>query len=342
MHWIIDPYPECAFRGVRDAQKLLSAGFTTVHEAGGRYDVAMKAAIDGTDLDGPRIIPAWMGISRTGGHGDCHTLPQHWVRDQPGAALIADGVDELRHTVRKIHREGALWVKVWASGAVIGSGPDDPRHRHYSDAELSVIIEEAHAVDMTVSAHCTSADAVRQCLRAGFDAIEHGYRLDDDLCQEMKERGVRLVSTLSTLEHSSRYTGVGSTPDKRARASEYLQWARESIAMAHASGVELVMGSDTFSEPLTPYDRGAMELVFMHQGAGIPIETCLKAATLHPARLIGMDDRLGTVETGKLADLVVLAEGSPLDSVEHLVGPEKMWKILKEGSVVGGSSTTGR
>lgn len=336
VYWSLDSPVRAALRASADARRVLSAGFTTIRDAGSRVGVALQEAIDEGEVVGPHVYPAHLGISRTGGHGDVHSLPLEWVRDRPFMAFVVDGEDECRRAVRQIARSGAKWVKIWATGGVL-SERDDPRHSHLTPAELKTIVSEAHAVDLTVGAHCEGLEATKDCIEAGVDSIEHGFYLDEEACQAMAANDIPLVTTLAFLHRTAENRG-GEVPQYAIdKANEILVDAVESVRMAYQAGVALALGTDTFAEPLTPFGANAEELQYLIR-AGVPAEDALRAATSVAARVVNAEDRLGVIEPGREADLIVLASGSPLDDVSNAVGADRLSYVIKDGAVVAGSA----
>ena len=335
VYWSLDSPVRAALRASADARRVLAAGFTTIRDAGSRVGVALQEAIDEDEVVGPHVYPAHLGISRTGGHGDVHSLPLEWVRDKPFMALVADGPDECRRAVRTIARSGAKWVKIWATGGVL-SERDDPRHSHLTPEELAVIVSEAHAVGLTVGAHCEGLDATKDCIEAGVDTIEHGFYLDEEACEAMVRKDIPLVTTLAFLHRTAENRG-GEVPQYAIdKANEILADAVISVRMAYEAGVAIAMGTDTFAEPLTPFGLNAEELVYLTQ-AGVSNDDALRAGTSVAARIVNAADRIGLVDAGREADLIVLADGSPVDDVANAVGAERISHVIKGGVVVAGA-----
>lgn len=335
IRWSLDSPVRAALRASADAKRVLAAGFTTIRDAGSRVGVALQEAVDEGEVMGPHIYPAHLGISRTGGHGDVHSLPLEWVRDQPFMALVVDGPEECRRAVRTIARSGAKWVKIWASGGVL-SERDDPRHSHLTPEELRIIVAEAHAVGLTVGAHCEGLGATKDCIDAGVDSIEHGFYLDEEACQAMVAKDIPLVTTLAFLHRTAENRG-GEVPGYAIdKANEILADAVDSVRMAYEAGVALAMGTDTFAEPLTPFGLNAEELQYLTR-AGVPNDDALRAATSVAARVVNASGRIGSLEAGHAADLIVLGSGSPADDVGHAVGADKVSYVIKDGAVVAGT-----
>lgn len=334
VNWCLDDPIRATVRAAGDARRLLEAGFTAVRDAGSRAGPALRDGIAAGEIPGPRVCAAWLGISRTGGHGDVHSLPLEVVRDNPFMALIADGPDECRSAVRRIARAGADWVKVWATGGVL-SERDNPRHTHMLPHELEVIVAEAHEVGLRVGAHCEGLAATKACVAAGVDTIEHGFYLDEEVCAAMAERGVALVSTVSFICRTAEWRGDEVPRYAREEARTVVDDCLRSLKLAYDHGVTIAMGTDTFSEPLTPFGRNAEELVAL-MDAGVSAESALCAATSTAARILQMEDEIGTLEPGKHADLLLLGDTCPLDDLKLLTDPEQINLVMQRGVPVGG------
>lgn len=336
VNWVVDPLGVRPFRAISDLRKILDAGFTTVREAGGQMGPSIKKAIDEGSLVGPRIYPAHLGLSSTGGHGDCHSLPLEWVEDRPYMATIADGSDEVRRAVRLVSRSGGQWVKVWASGAIALSDNDAPDQLHYSVEELRVLCDEAHALGMPVGAHAEFPSAINACIDAGVDVIEHGFILDEETCDNLVRNDVPVVTTMALLRRYLRWNGPEITPEQVAMARELLPQIQASARLAHSKGVTLAMGSDSFAEPLTPFGANAEELLALAE-AGIPNEDCLRAATVNGAKVLRMEDEIGSIKPGYFADLVMLGKTSPLDDLTQITDTHNISMVLKGGTPVAGT-----
>jgi imidazolonepropionase-like amidohydrolase len=336
LHWCIESPIRSALRAAADAKHMLEAGFTSVRDAGSRIGPALRDVIAEKEITGPRVVAAYLGISRTGGHGDVHSLPIEWVREQPFMALIADGVDECRRAVRQIVRSGSEWIKIWATGGCV-SERDNPQHTHMSHEELKTIVEEAHSVEMKVGAHCEGLPAAKDCVASGVDFIEHGFYLDESVCKSMAEKNIPLVSTLSFLQRTANWTGPGVAEYAPPKARKIFDDAVESLALAHSLGVPIAMGTDTFAEPLTPFGRNAEELICLNE-AGLSSESCLVAATRIASEVLGLSKEIGTIEIGKQADIIVLGHTCPLDNLRSVIGREAINLVLKAGEIISGIS----
>ena len=210
----------------------------------------------------------------------------------------------MRRKVRELHMMGADVVKVATSGGVL-SPRDDPRHAHFRPAELEVLVEEATAAGMFVMAHAQGAEGIRNAVRAGIRSIEHGIFLDDEGIDLMLQRGTWLVPTLvratgrDRCRRCWRHLPARRRSTRRDRSSISIV---EAVRKAIQAGVKVAMGTDS---RVTPHGRNLRELELM-AGLGMAPGAVLEATTRSAARLLGVDDRLGTIEPGKVADLVVV------------------------------------
>lgn len=318
-----------ALRGLKVAQAMLEAGWTTVRitgDADAHYaHLDVRAAIAEGMFRGPRITGAGHYLSITGGGGDINFLaPEHEVAAD---GLVVDGVDGLRRAVRREVKYGSDWIKVLASGAMMSAG-DDPRRAHYSPEELRVIVDEADRLGVPVAAHAHSAAGIRQAVQAGVRSIEHGTFLDEDGIELMAERGTYLVPTLYITD-----PGRLSAPvtEKERGLLELLTEFRptrfERIARAHEAGVRIGVGSDYVGS--FPVEHGAREFAMLVE-AGMDPMAAIQAGTRVNAALLGWSERVGTIEPGKLADIIAVP-GNPLEDIAEL---ERVTFVMLGGEVI--------
>ncbi|MCA1839056.1 MAG: amidohydrolase family protein [Actinomycetota bacterium] len=308
----------------------LRVGITTVRDAGGA-DLGIKTAVAHGLIPGPRMQISINMISQTGGHGDGWMVcgvPVPLFVPHPGLPSgIVDGPDAMRHKVRELIRAGADVIKVATSGGVL-SPRDDPRHGHFRDDELQVLVAEAQAAGRWVMAHAQATDGIKAAINAGIRSVEHGVFLDDEAIDMMLKNGTFLVPTLLAP------TGVLAAADAGAqipaesirKAREVVDIHRESIRRAIDAGVKVAMGTDS---GVTPHGNNLGELPLMVD-AGMTPAQALVATTKTAAELMGLQDELGTIEVGKRADLVVV-DGDPL---ELKTLPDNITAVYKDGSQV--------
>jgi imidazolonepropionase-like amidohydrolase len=265
-------------------------------------------------------------LSQTGGHGD------DWY--QSGAVVsflpsypgmpngIVDGPDAMRRAVRELVRNGANVIKVATSGGVL-SPRDDPRHAHFRPAELEALVEEATAAGVWVMAHAQGADGIKNAVRAGIRSIEHGIFLDDEGIEMMLARGTWFVPTLVATQGviDAPEAGVQLPPAIIDKARSVVERHRAAFRSAVQAGVRIAMGTDS---GVTPHGRNLRELALMVEGGMAPA-AALEATTRSAAQLLGVDGDLGTIEAGKVADLV-LVSGDPLAVDDLDTRIEAVWK----------------
>jgi imidazolonepropionase-like amidohydrolase len=319
------PFSYQFYEAAANLRATLWAGITTVRDAGGA-DLGVKRAIDDGLIPGPRLLIAISMLSQTGGHGD-DWLPSGidvpLFVDHPGRPSgLVDGPDAVRRKVRELVRAGADVIKVATSGGVL-SPRDDPRQAHLRPAELAVLVEEATAAGIAVMAHAQASEGIKNAVRAGIRSIEHGIYLDDEAIGLMLERGTWLVPTLVAPQGviDAAAAGVAIPANVLDKARMVVEVHRSAFRRAVEAGVRIAVGTDS---GVTPHGRNLRELSLMADGGMAP-GAVLEAATRSAAQLLGLDAELGTVEPGKIADLVLVA-GDPFDLATLPDRVEGVWK----------------
>ncbi|CAA9460605.1 MAG: Amidohydrolase [uncultured Rubrobacteraceae bacterium] len=313
----------------RILEDTLQQGFTTVRDAGGT-DWSFKAAIERGIVDGPRLLVSDRPLSQTGGHGDWRRAtetesPEIFCPTAGMRSVVCDGVDEVRRAAREQLRLGADQIKVMASGGAM-SPADELSATQYALEELRAAVEEAEAARTYVMAHAYNDESVRNCLESGVRSIEHGNLIDEETARLIAQAGAYLVPTLVTYEALSEEGKSYNVPEDVIRKIEE---ARElgirALRYAYEAGVRIASGSDLLG-PLQ--DRKARELEIKTEVLS-PMESLL-SATKTNASLFGMEEEIGTVEEGKLADLLVV-EGNPLENIAVLQKKTNLKLIMKGG-----------
>ena len=328
------PFSYPYFEAVRNLRTTLDLGITTVRDAGGA-DLGVKEAVATGLVPGPRVQIAVSMLSQTGGHADgwypsgC-TVPL--VQPHPGRpATIVDGPDEVRRAVRQLVRAGADVIKAATSGGVL-SARDDPRHGHFRDDEVEVMVTEATAAGIPVMAHAQGADGIKTAARHGVRSVEHGIFLDDEAIELMLDWGTWLVPTLvaprAVLEQADRGTPYPDAVLTKARM--VLDIHTESVRRAIDAGVAIAMGTDA---GVGPHGDNLRELTLLVE-CGMTPEGALHAATGSAAELLDVAEDRGTIEAGKRADLLVV-DGDALE-VDTLA--ERVRGVYQDGRLVAGSS----
>ncbi len=321
------------YDAARNLSATLRAGITTVRDAAGA-DAGMKLALADGIIEGPRLLTAVSMISQTGGHGDRTTASGTWlplIPEHGGVPrAIADGPDEMRRMVRLLIREGADVIKVATSGGVM-SPRSNPQHGHLRSAELDVLVEEAAAAEIPTMAHAQSTAGIKSAVRAGIDSIDHGVFLDEEAIELMLEHGTYLVPTL--------VSGQGVLDAGDTISPENLRKVRAGIAAhtgsmraAVAAGVKIAMGTDA---GVIPHGTNLRELALMQEIGMTPTEVLL-STTKNAAQLLRVDDLVGTIETGKQADLLVV-DGDPLDLASL---PDRIATVMQAGVPLEAATTS--
>ena len=317
---------EQALYAAQYARRTLEAGFTTVRDLGSQdfVSLGLRNAINAGVAEGPRMLIANHGIGSTGGHADQAPFPPDRIKPAGTLEGVCNGPDQCREAVRYQIKFGADVIKCMPSGGVLSlSDPVDVPE--LTQEEMNAIVSEAHAWHRKVAAHSHGDEAARIAIKAGVDSIEHGSFLKDDTLRQMKEKGVYLVPTL--------FAGawVGEKADRfpsaiaaKARAAA----AQMQSMFQHAAkiGVKVAFGTDSAVEP---HGLDAQEFALMVKNGFTPAQALL-SATVGGADLLGLSDQIGTIEKGKLADLVAVP-GDPLQDIRQT---EKVNFVMQSGKVV--------
>ena len=316
----------------RILEDTLQQGFTTVRDAGGT-DWSFKAAVERGLVEGPRLLVSDRPLSQTGGHGDWRRMsetqaPEIFCPTAGMRSVVCDGADEVRRGAREQLRMGADQIKVMASGGAM-SPADELTATQYQIEELQAAVEEATAARTYVMAHAYNDGSVRNCLKSGVRSIEHGNLIDEETARLIAKAGAYLVPTLVTYEAlSEEGKDYGVSENVIRKIDEAREVGIRALRYAYEAGVKIASGSDLLG-PLQ--DRKARELEIKTEVMS-PMES-LVSATRSNAELFGMEDEIGTIEEGKLADLLVV-EGDPLENIAILQKPDNIRLIMKGGRMV--------
>jgi imidazolonepropionase-like amidohydrolase len=331
VHWedaLVKTTPSsAALYGARNALDTLRAGFTTCRDMGPEWpyvDVDLRRAIDEGVVPGPRLQVAGNYVSATGGAGDARQFSIYV--DVPLVQNLADGVDAVRRAVRTNFKNGADFIKILATGAVLSKGIE-PGAQQYSDEELRVAVEEATRWGRPVAAHAHGAQGIKTAIRAGVRTIDHGSMLDDEGIELLKARPQTFyVPTLYVGEavvNEGEELGIPASEIERSRKmSEY---RNQTFRRALAAGIPIAFGTDA---GVFPHGLNARELTLRVREGEAPMQAIVSATKLS-ARVMGWEDRIGTVESGKYADLIAVEE-DPLSDISVL---ERVSWVMKGGGV---------
>ena len=308
---LVTPHPLAALRAAADCRKLLHAGFTTVRDCGGCLGPNLRDAIAAREIPGPRILTAYRGLSQTG-----RVEKVTWAADITPLRQEVDGVDECRRVVREHIGLGADLIKVSITGRVYAP-QSDPGQTAYTLEEIRAVVDEAHRMGRRVAAHAQATQGIKNGILAGVDSIEHGIYLDQEACELMRERNTALVPTLAYFHRIATLGESHGSPAYAVRkAREVVDAHMKSFALALRMKLRIGMGTDFEGSPLFPHGENGMELELMVQG-GMPAGDVIVAATATNAAILGIEKKLGTIATGKIADLIAVP-GNPLKEINLL------------------------
>jgi imidazolonepropionase-like amidohydrolase len=324
------PIAEQALDATSNVRVTLMAGFTTVRDVGSHdyLDVGLRNAIRDGKVPGPRMLVSVYAIGSTGGHcdGSAGFREGLFGRETGPAQGVINGADQARNAVRLMHKYGANVIKTCASGGVL-SLTDDVDTPQLTQEELNAIVDEAHALRLKVATHCHGAEAAKRAVRAGVNSIEHGTFLDDEALDMMKQHGTYLVPTLMAVQGLQEQLdkGIYIPPAISIKAQMAIANIRRTFQKALAKGVNIGLGTDA---AVYPHGRNAEEFHQMVDLGMKPIDA-LKAGTSSDAELLGLADKIGTLEPNKLAD-VVAVPGNPVENIRQT---EKAFFVMKEGVI---------
>ena len=324
------PVAEQALDASVNARKTLLAGFTTVRDVGSNdyLDVGLRNAINSGAIVGPRMLVTVHSIGSTGGHCDRGGGFRAGLfgRETDPLDGVINGPEEARRAVRLDHKYGATMIKVCATGGVL-SLTDDVDTPQLTQEELNAIVDEAHALRLKTAAHAHGAEGAKRAIRAGINSIEHGSFLDEEALDMMKARGTYLVPTLMAPDYLRQKldAGVYFPPKIAAKARDAIASIQSMFKRALAKGVRIGLGTDA---AVYPHGLNAGEFHLMVDLGMKPVDA-LKAGTSSDAELLGLDKQIGSLETGKLADVVAV----PGDPIADIRQTEHVFFVMKEGVV---------
>ena len=310
------------------AKKTLLAGFTTVRDLGGspEQSYALRDGIAKGYLQGPRIIAAGSNVAVTGGHGDVDGMNPALL-EMHTAKTVCDGPYDCRRATRRAIKFGADVIKITSTGGVL-SDTDTGTGQQMADDELREVINAAHALGRKVASHAHAAAGINAALRAGVDSIEHGSYANEESIKLFKKTGAYLVPTLmagDTVVALAKNTNFMS-PAISAKAIRVGGDMIENFKRSYKSGVKIAYGTDS---GVSKHGDNGKEAVLMFN-AGMKAQDILKSATINAADLIGKSESLGTIEAGKLADIIAM-DNSPLKDMNELLDVDF---VMKAGVVV--------
>jgi imidazolonepropionase-like amidohydrolase len=319
---------DIAFQSTIYARKNLMAGFTTVRDCGGTgVNIALRNAINQGVITGPRIFTAGKGIASTGGHGDPTNGNRKDLMGDPGPKEgVINGPEDAYKAVRQRYKDGADFIKITATGGVLsvakdGSGPQ------FTQEEADAIIKAAKDYGFHTAAHAHGAEGMKRAVLAGITTIEHGTLMTEEVMDLMKAKGTYHVPTIIAGRSAAEYAKIPGYyhPLVAPKAIEIGSKIQENFAKAYKRGVKMAFGTDA---GVFPHGENAREFGYMVEG-GMPAIDALLCAMQVNAEILGMGDKLGSIEAGKLADIVAVNE----DPTKNIKTMEKVTFVMKDGVI---------
>jgi imidazolonepropionase-like amidohydrolase len=330
---VTEPVAVAAARAVKDAERALLAGITTIREVGGLGIYLNRAIAEGA-IPGPHIYASGGILSMTGGHADVHAFPLDVLCAAEGAAsllALCDGVPSCLNQVRRQLRLGARLIKICASGGVM-SELDHPIHQQFSDEELQAIVQEAARADRIVAAHCHGKPGIMAALRAGAKTIEHGSYLDEEAADLMVKRGAILVPTRFIVEQLLAMRG--SMPDYAfQKLSAIADRHTEAMRIAIRQGVTIAAGTDIFISGTAMWGKNGLEPANLVKAGMTPLQAIEAATANGPATLGPQAPQSGLLKEGYDADVIAL-DGDPLEDISILGDSKRIVGVWKLGRPV--------
>jgi imidazolonepropionase-like amidohydrolase len=315
------------YQAADNLKRTLRSGCTTVRDAGGA-DAGIRQAIEMGLIDGSRLVVSG-SIGQTGGIMEFRFPSGAIIKDEH-SWRVCDGVDEVRKTVRKVLSQQVDFIKIFTTGGVV-SPQGSPFVPEWSPSELAVIVEEAQRAGVGVMAHAEGCQGVKNALRAGVTSVEHGNVLDQEAIELFLQTGSFLVPTLHISKIlADRRDTAGLSESSKRREDRLVEESRGCFRQACQAGVKVALGTDAFIADM--HGSNAVELELMMKEGGLSAMEAIIAGTRNAAECCLLGDQLGTLEAGKLAD-ILLVDGNPFDDITILQDTARI-TVYKEGQLV--------
>ncbi|WP_020531699.1 metal-dependent hydrolase family protein [Flexithrix dorotheae] len=319
---------DIAFRSTIYAKRTLMAGFTTVRDLGGSgVNIAMRKAVDAGYIEGPRIYTSGKSIATTGGHADPTNGVKFDLMGDPGPKQgVINGTDEARKAVRQRYKNGADVIKITATGGVLSVAKDGQRPQ-FAEEEIRAIVETANDYGMITAAHAHGAEGMKRAVLAGITSIEHGTKMTEEVMDLMIEHGTYYVPTITAGKSVEELAKIpGYYPDIIVpKALEIGPMIQTTFSKAYKRGVKIAFGTDA---GVFPHGENWKEFGYMVE-VGMPAMEAIQSATSVAATMLQVEDKLGSIEVGKLADIVAV-DGDPLKDIQVM---EKVTFVMKDGRI---------
>jgi imidazolonepropionase-like amidohydrolase len=320
-----------------NARIALESGYTAARSAGCLFntDVALAEAIEADLVPGPRFVPSGQEICGAGGLMDWN--PEFRKIGMEGVILVVDGADQARSAARRLVKSGAQWLKTYPTGDAAAPGTNDQHTLSMTYEEMEAVVKVAHNHRRKVFGHCRATEGIKMALQVGYDSIEHGTFMDQECLDMMMARDVPCVPALqfelASVEHGLEFDMPQDVIDEH---QETLEAGAESARMILAAGGTLGMGGD-YGFAWNPHGDYAKELSFFVDYVGFSPMDTLVCGTRNGAKIMGIDDETGTLEAGKLADLLIV-EGDVLGDIALLEDQANLRAVMQGGIVKAGTT----
>lgn len=320
--------PDVAFQSTVYARTTLMAGFTTVRDLGGSgVNLSLRNSINRGIVVGPRIFSAGKSIATTGGHADPTNGYSKALMGDPGPAEgVINGTADAYHAVRQRYKDGSDCIKITATGGVLSQAKDGSSP-HFTIEEVKAIVTAAKDYGFIVAAHAHGAEGIKRAIKGGVTSIEHGTYMDDEGIALAKEYGTWLVPTITAGKSTADSAKIPGyyTSIVTPKALEVGPKIQATFARAYKGGVKIAFGTDA---GVFAHGKNWIEFIYMTE-AGMPPMEAIQSATKNGALLLGMWDKLGSIEKGKIADIIAV-DGDPLNNIKAM---EKVVFVMKDGKV---------
>ncbi len=325
----LDP-ADLAFRAQAFAKKTLDAGFTTVRNPGDSYNVtiALRNAINQGWVQGPRVYSAGKTLGTTGGHADPTNGHSDLTMGDPGPKEgVINSVDDAKKAVRQRYKDGADFIKITATGGVLSLAKSG-QNPQFTDEEVKAVIDTARDYGMHVAAHAHGKEGMLRAVNAGITTIEHGTYMDKEVMQAMKKHGTYYVPTIIAGKFVEAKAKIdGFFPEiVRPKAAAVGPQIQKTFEQAYIAGVKIAFGTDS---GVSPHGENAKEFEYMVE-VGMPELEAIQSATIITAELLDVEDQLGAIESGMLADIIAV-KSNPLVDITTL---QNVSFVMKDGQVI--------
>ena len=318
---------EYAYRSIPYAEKTLMAGFTTVRELGGVISNSLRDAINLGYIVGPRIFSAGKSIATTGGHADPSSgLNMTFSSDLGPKDGVINGPSDARKAVRQRYKNGADLIKITATGGVL-SVAKNSKNPQFTEEEIIAIVETAQDYDMHVAAHAHGPEGMKRAIRAGVHSIEHGTIMDGEVLALMKKHGTYYIPTISAgMFVAEKAKQKGYYPQIIVpKALEIGPRLLNTFTTAYKFGIKIAFGTDS---GVSYHGDNAKEFFYMVKGGMSEMEA-IRSATVIASEMLDINDKLGSIESGKLADIIAV-KGNPIKDITFL---QEVVFVMKEGKI---------